>query len=482
MSVPSIKYVFFLLTVSLLSFLINRQFRSLLLMLASLGFYALFQTEYVLLLIAGTVICYLSAIAYEDAWLNVKKIWITVGCIWFFGQLFFYKYLGFFSVVLAGITGEENSSLIQRLLPVGISFYTFTSLSYLFDVVKERTKAERSFINCALYISFFPAILSGPINRANDLLPQIREPEQFSLSNLKQGLLRIVMGTMKKLVVANTLGKFVDAVYGAPLAASRGVVMLAVAVYSIQIYFDFSGYTDIAIGAAKIMGFKLPENFNKPYFAAGVRDFWRRWHISLTSWFRDYLYIPLGGSRGSRGRLCLNILIVFSLSGLWHGADWSFILWGLLNGVFQVIEMLLNPVRKKIWRSHHNWENALPLKAFRIAVTFVLISVTWVFFRAESVAQAIDVLSRVALGPSETANAFHDYTEFRPFAVAFLCVLLFSWFDFRQINGKASIIQNRLMENSLLFWLVLAVLTVFISVFGVYGGGYNAGAFIYFQF
>lgn len=484
MTVPSVKYILFLLTVCVVSCVLNPRYRVILLLCMSWAFYALCQPEYTLLLVTATAMCYFCAIAYEDAWLNRKRIWLLIGFTWLLGELVFYKYLGFFLNTWVGITGKEFSSQIQRLLPIGISFYTFSALSYLFDISRGKTKAERNYLNCALFISFFPALLSGPINRAGDLLPQIREPSGFSLAAFKMGLFRIVIGTIKKLVVANTLGRFVDAVYKAPETATGSVVALAVAAYSLQIYYDFSGYTDIALGSAKVLGFILPENFNAPYFSESVRDFWRRWHISLTSWFRDYLYIPLGGSHVSKGRLYLNILIVFAVSGLWHGADWSFVLWGLLNGVFQVIEMLLTSVGHTLRERIRLRSNSMIQKAFRIAVTFMLISVAWVFFRADNVNQAFDILGRIVTGGTEAAGSYslHDFAEYRPLALAFICVFLFSWLDYRTLIKKQTNLWQDLAEKSLQYWMVLAVLTAFVAVFGVYGSGFDAAAFIYFQF
>ncbi len=484
MTVPSVKYLLFLIVACAVSYALKGRFRILFLALASWGFYALCQSEYIALLIFSTAVCFFCAIAFEDTWFYGKKLWIVLGCIWLLGSLIFYKYLNFFLNLLSGTIGTELGEHPQRLMPIGISFYTFTSLAYLFDVAMGKVKAERNFLNCALYISFFPAVLSGPINRPEKLFPQIRELSFFSLAGWKQGILRIVIGTIKKLVVANTLGRFVDAVYASPSTASRGVVALAIAAYSFQIYFDFSGYTDIALGSAKILGFELPENFNAPYFAENVRDFWRRWHISLTSWFRDYLYIPLGGSRVSRERLYLNIMIVFVVSGLWHGAGWSFVIWGLLNGIYQVLEMLLKPVGERLRTVARLRDDSRLIKSIRILTTFILISVAWVFFRAETVSQAIEILESVVFGIATATGKqhLHVFSDYRPLILACFCILLFSVADYGKLRQSKSCFQNLLLEKSVLYWMTIAMLVVFIAVFGVYGDGFDASAFIYFQF
>ncbi len=475
MTVPSVKYLLFLIVVCAVSYALKGHLRIPLLALASWGFYALCQPEFIALLIFSTSVCFFCAIAFEDTWLRVGKPWLILGCTWLLGSLVLCKYFDFFVNLLSGIMGTELGERSQRLMPIGISFYTFTSLSYLFEVARGKVKSERSFLNCALYISFFPAVLSGPINRPEKLFPQIRELSFFSLVEWKQGILRIVIGTIKKLVVANTLGRFVDAVYAAPSTATRCVVALAIAAYSFQIYFDFSGYTDIALGTAKILGFELPENFNAPYFAESVRDFWRRWHISLTSWFRDYLYIPLGGSHVSRERLYLNILIVFAVSGLWHGAGWSFVIWGLLNGVYQVLGMSLKPVGEKLRTVARLRDDSRLIRMIRVLTTFILISVAWVFFRAETVSQAIEILESVVFGIATATGKqhLHVFSDYRPLILACFCIFLFSVADYGKLRKSKSFIQELLLEKRFLYWMTIAMLVVFIAVFGVYAEASN---------
>ena len=482
MTIPSLKYMLFLSMVYLLYLPINRRYKALFLLAVSWVFYAICQPRFLLLLCHCTLVSYISAIEYEKKRFQLRKTWIVAGTVILIGTLFLFKYLDFFVDTCFLVIGKESVKNTDRLLPIGISFYTFTALSYLFDVAQGKIAAERNFVNCALVISFFPAILSGPISRAEVLLPQIHEPAERSFVNLKRGLLRIAVGSVKKIVVSNTLGLFVDAVYRNPDAVPKSVTALAIISYSFQIYFDFSGYTDIALGSAQIFGVVLPENFAAPYFAKSVRDFWRRWHISLTSWFRDYLYIPLGGSRVNRRRLIFNILIVFTVSGLWHGAAWSFVVWGLLNGLFQVIEVLFMP----FWERKHrrlSFFGKTVHSVFQILITFALVSFAWVFFRAGSITLAFRVLNSL-LNNNVAENgmlSLRDFTDLRPLALALIFVLGFSLLDYCKVERKINYIRI-LSAKTTVYWFALSLLVAFTAVFGVYGGGYNANSFIYFQF
>ena len=479
MSVPSLKYVIFLFFACGMYYTVHRRFQTLLLLIISWSFYGICQPYFFFLLVIGSIVCYGSTIAYEEKYLNLKKTWIVLGTLYFLCVLIYYKYDGFFF----GSRLKFLSSGAERQFPIGISFYTFTALAYLFEIAKGNISAEKSFTNCALYISFFPTVLSGPINRPGVLLPQIQEPRSFSFELIKRGLMRVLIGAIKKLVVANNLACLVDAVYLNPGSANREVILLAVVTYSLQIYFDFSGYSDIALGTATIFGFSLPENFHAPYLANTIRQFWRRWHVSLTSWFRDYLYIPLGGSHVKQSRMYLNILIVFAVSGLWHGADWSFVLWGLLNGFFQVAEMIITSIGRRTNTKHFSATQNNILRAVRTGITFFVVSLCWVFFRADNVNQAIEVLS-FAFGikfcyPNDVG--LRAFAELRPLVLSYFCVVVLFFGEIFKEKYKRGLL-SAVLEKSMLYWPLLAVLTVFLAVFGVYGGGYSAGAFIYFQF
>lgn len=483
MTIASVRYLAFLAAAGTVYFLLPAKRRAAFLLLASYGFYAMWQPAFCLLLLAGTLVSYFCAGACARGLWGRRRMWIALGAAYLFGMLLLYKYLDFFCSAVLALAGRPEKISLGLVLPVGISFYTFSAASYLFDVAKGKTPAEKNFIHYALFLSFFPAILSGPIHRADKLLPQIRRSADFSWRRMKQGLLRFAEGAVKKLVLADTLAQFVDAVYRDAGTAPGGILILAALLYSLQIYFDFAGYTDMALGSAQILGYELAENFSAPYLTRSVKEFWKRWHMSLTSWFRDYVYFPLGGSRCSRARTYGNVLTVFALSGLWHGADTSFLLWGLLNGLYQVLGQMLSPARAALRRGLGIRENHPVLALAQGAGSFLLITAAWVLFRADSTAQALQIFAGMAAAPLAglSGGGLHAYIGFRQLALALLLTLLFTaadGFKLRQGRGVLAGIE----EKSFPFWLVLTGLALLVAVFGVYGPGYDAGSFVYFRF
>lgn len=295
------------------------------------------------------------------------------------------KYLGFFYENLVYLLGLNYSGTLQMILPLGISFYTFLAISYLLDVYHGKITAENSFVTVALYISFFPTVISGPVTKARDMLGQFNDVKKITWDNLQSGLQIFIFGCLKKFVLADHLGVFVDDVYNAPLAFDSSTVWLAVVAYSLQLYFDFSGYSDMAIGIARAMGFKLSENFNLPYLAQNVSEFWKRWHISLSSWLQEYLYFALGGSRCSKCKTYRNLLVTMTVCGLWHGAAWNFVLWGLLHGVLLCVYREL----KNIFGEQINFPATV-----KVAVTFLAVSFCWVLFRAPDMNCAGEIFYR----------------------------------------------------------------------------------------
>ena len=482
MSLSSVKYLAFLAAAAAVYFLLPKKRRALFLLLASYGFYALWQPLFCLLLLAATVLSWLCASATTRRFLGRRRLWTALGALGLFGLLFLYKYLDFFANSLLQLFGRPASFHSGLLLPVGISFYTFSAAAYLFDVAGGKIEPEPRFVNYALYVAFFPSVLSGPINRAPLLLPQIRAPKDFDYAAMKKGLLRFAVGAVKKCVLADTLGLLVDKAYASFDACSGALLALAAAAYSLQIYFDFCGYTDMALGSAQILGFTLPENFRAPYLARSVKDFWRRWHISLTSWFRDYLYFPLGGSRRGKARTCLNILLVFTVSGLWHGADGSFLLWGLLNGLCQVFELITEPLRAKLRPAPGSLREKLEA-ALSWAGTFALMSLAWIFFRAESTSRALAFIGRIvtAFPPGAGSLQLHGLLSYRRLMLCLLCLLVFTLDSLRRERRGRGLLQG-LADRSLPYWLSLAGLAAFVAVFGLYGAGFDAGSFVYFQF
>jgi alginate O-acetyltransferase complex protein AlgI len=384
-------------------YVVPHRHRWILLLAASLYFYSTFKASYVLLLLGVTLVAYLAALAIARAAdQKNKKAILAVGIVASIGALFVFKYYNFFAADLdwlfANVGLTRSVPLLPRLelvVAAGLSFYTFSCVSYLVDVYAGRLVAERHFGRFALYVSFFPKLLAGPIERAKPFLSQLEQPVSFNGAEVTLGLQLMLWGLFKKVVIADRLASFVNGAYGQPQFSSVADLVLATYFFAFQLYCDFSGYSDIAIGAAKVLGFDLVENFRRPYFSTSVREFWAsRWHLSLTAWFRDYMYIPLGGNRGSRLRVSLNLMAVFLVSGLWHGANWTFVVWGGLNGLFVILSVMTSGARRKISEL-----TRLPAGlggALRGLLTFHLVLVTWVFFRAASLSDAATILSRVA--------------------------------------------------------------------------------------
>jgi D-alanyl-lipoteichoic acid acyltransferase DltB (MBOAT superfamily) len=380
----SLQYCLFFAGVTGLYYGLPHWFRRWLLLLASYVFYATWQPAYVLLLFLSTCVTYVTAL----------RRWTAVGITMNLTTLFVFKYFNFFQ---ESITAAANWLRIEYapfehawLLPVGISFYTFQALSYIIDVQRGRQEAERDFGYVALYLAFFPTLLAGPIERASHLLPQLRKHVSFNPTTVSMGLRWILWGFFMKVVIADNAARYVNEIYGNVHAYVGWPLLLATYFFAIQIFCDFAGYSLIAIGSARVLGIDLIQNFRRPYLAASFGDFWRRWHISLSSWFRDYVYIPLGGSRNGRIRTLLNVFITFFLSGLWHGASWTFVLWGLLHGLYLIVESLLTFVIPEQWRKR--W---LRWSWLRILLVFHLTCLAWIFFRADSIVDAFYVLTHL---------------------------------------------------------------------------------------
>ncbi|WP_022663106.1 MBOAT family O-acyltransferase [Paucidesulfovibrio longus] len=394
---------FFLLT-AWLHFVVPRRYAWVPLLVASYYFYMSWRPVFGLLLLASTLVNYVAALRMAALPGKPGRGKYLLLCLVFnLGLLFVFKYFNFFSRSLADALAvwglAVDPPLLDMLLPVGISFYTFQVLGYVIDVYEERIEAERHPGIFALFVAFWPQLLAGPINRAKLLLPQFR-PEAFRTRRFDaalavDGLRQMLWGLFKKVVIADNLALHVNHVFN-HAGELRGLpVVLAAVFYTVQIYCDFSGYTDVALGAARFMGFRLTENFDRPYFARSVREFWQRWHISLSTWFRDYVYIPLGGSRVAAWRRHLNILLTFLLSGLWHGADWTFVVWGGLHGAVLVLENATGGFQKRLA------DRLFPLRAglnnaVQVGLTMTLVCLAWVFFRADSLAQALTVLRSMA--------------------------------------------------------------------------------------
>lgn len=375
----SIEFIIFFPLVTILYFLIPHRFRWAHLLVASCIFYAAFIPAYLLILFLLIAIDFTAGILIETS--HQKKAWLTLSVIANISLLAIFKYFNFFISNYNELTGSHYI-LLHWVLPIGLSFHTFQSLAYTIEVYYGRQKAMRHAGYYALYVMFYPQLVAGPIERPQHLLPQFFELKRFSAHWLYQGLRLMAWGFFKKLVVADRIGKFADAIFEQPAQATTMQLWLAVFFFGIQIYADFSGYSDIAIGAARCMGIDLTTNFNRPYGSKNIREFWRRWHISLSSWFRDYVYIPLGGNRKGRFRKHLNLLLTFILSGFWHGAGWTFIAWGLLHGIYVLAF--------DAWKKLTNNIN-LP-SALGWLLTMICVGFAWIFFRASSMENAWQVI------------------------------------------------------------------------------------------
>ena len=376
----SLSFLASFAALTIVYYLLPHRFRWVLLAAASLGFYALFNPGGVLLLLGVTLVAYAGGLAIGGSTgRSNRNAFLTASA----------------SLVLAALVCSKVSSSFFNSFAtsVGVSFYTFSCISYLADVHGRRLAAERHVGYFTLYVSFFPKLLAGPIERARPFLTQVRQVVVFNDAGMTVGLQLMLWGLFKKVVIADRLAPFVDRAYGQAAFASPADLLLATYFFAFQLYCDFSGYSDIAIGAAKVLGFDLMENFRRPYLARSVPEFWaRRWHLSLTSWFRDYVYIPLGGNRVSRTRQSFNVMVVFLLSGAWHGANWTFVVWGGLNGAYVVASLMTSGLRQR----SSGGRPAAPSGVFRGLLTFHLVLVTWVFFRAATLADATTILSRIA--------------------------------------------------------------------------------------
>lgn len=443
-----------------------------LVLVASYFFYGWWDWRFLFLLFLSTVVDYAIGLALERTLEpSRRKLLLFLSIATNLGVLGFFKYYNFFvdswADMLQTFGMTPNVRALNIILPVGISFYTFQTLSYTIDIYRNKAKATADFIAFAAFVSFFPQLVAGPIERASNLLPQFLRPREFTFSEGMAGLRLIGWGLIKKVVIADNCAPYVEQAFSNPGAYTGSELFLAVVYFAFQIYCDFSGYSDIARGSAKLFGFELMVNFRTPYFSRNIAEFWQRWHISLSTWFRDYVYIPLGGSRVSQSRTVLNVFIVFVLSGFWHGANWTFIVWGMLNALYFIPLMLLQ--RHKKYRVPEEGDNAPGiLEVPSILITFLCTCLGWVFFRADSIGDAWGYVSRM-LSPS----LFSVPDDLRAFLPAILMFIVIEWMGRRKeyplLSHKESLIAN-------VFYFAL------ISILLVLFGNFGDHEFIYFQF
>jgi len=371
------------------------------------------KPEYILLIVLSTLIDYYCGRKMgEIPEKKKRRPYLYTSLLSNLGILFSFKYFGFFNDSLAGIVtafgGTYHGPTFELILPMGISFYTFQTLSYSVDVYNGTLKPEKHLGIFALFVSFFPQLVAGPIERASNLLPQFHKSFGFDSNRVNSGLRQMLWGMFKKVVVADRLAVLVNAIYNDPTEFGGPALLLATVFFAFQIYCDFSGYSDIAIGAARVMGYDLMTNFRTPYFAKSISEFWKRWHISLSTWFRDYVYIPMGGNRTVKWRWYYNLFITFLVSGLWHGANWTFVIWGALHGFYLVASILLAPLRKKTNALIGLKEGSMAMRIIDLTMIFTLVCLGWIFFRANTVSDAFYIISHLHSGFSAELHAFWD--------------------------------------------------------------------------
>ncbi len=497
----SFDFLLFFPIVTLIYFLIPHKFRYIWLLVTSYYFYMSWNPEYAVLIAVSTVITFLSGIFIDRSkTVKTKKLCVAASFVLNLAILFFFKYFNFASdlvetfLVRIGIIYDVPS--LSLLLPVGISFYTFQALSYTLDVYRGELKPERNLAKYALFVSFFPQLVAGPIERSKNLLPQFDEVHKFNFDRMKSGLQLMLWGLFQKMIIADRSAILVNEVYNNIHNYNGIIVFFATILFAFQIYCDFAGYSSIAIGAARVMGFKLMQNFNSPYFATSIPDFWKRWHISLTSWFRDYLYIPLGGNRKGEFRKYLNISIVFLVSGLWHGARLNFVVWGLIHAIMQVVSLTTEKKRSVLRKKYVPKKLCGVYNFLRILMTFALTTFAWIFFRANNLSDAFIVIKNMFtpypllsdfLNTASFSSMTGLYQAYFPAAVFNLrevilvtvCIVIMFVVEFIRQKGG---IQTKFEKLPFFIrWPILYIFIFAILIFGVYGST-AVQQFIYFQF
>ena len=478
----SISFAIFLPVVFLLYWFAtkgNLRLQNILLLVSSYFFYACWDWRFLFLLIFSTLLDFFTGIKIHDAKSKNKKlIWLCLSICINLGFLGVFKYYNFFAssfadgLSLLGI--KANLGSLQVILPVGISFYTFHGLSYVLDLYKNKINPERNFIDYSVFVSFFPLLVAGPIERATHLLPQILKERKFDYSKAVDGLRQILWGLFKKMVIADSCAEYANTIFNNSADYSGSTLVLGALFFTIQIYCDFSGYSDIAIGTAHLFGIDLLRNFAFPYFSRDIAEFWRRWHISLSSWFRDYLYIPLGGSKGGTWMKVRNTFIIFLVSGFWHGANWTFIVWGLLNAIYIMPSIILNTNRNYLDIVAKGKSHPTVKEFFAIAFTFGLTVFAWIFFRANNLTHAVSYISKIF---SASLFSIPDFAGMGNLLTTAVLVILFFIIEWKGREHQYAISHlgikwRRAFRYALYYGLIIAIF---------YFAG-SAQEFIYFQF
>ena len=490
----SIDFLIFFPIVTTLYFVFPHKIRNYWLLAASYFFYMCWNPKYILLLMTSTFITYLSGIVMErikqsdieeDKKVKLKNWTVAASFVLNISMLFYFKYINFALDVMSDVLGlfhiSVNVPTFDVILPVGISFYIFQALSYTMDVYRDEIYAEKNIFRYALFVSFFPQLVAGPIERSKNLLKQLAKPNDFDYNNARTGLLMMLWGYFIKVVMADRLAVLVDTVYNDVSAYHGMELVVANLFFTIQIYCDFMGYSIIAKGAAKYLGYNLMSNFEMPYFSTSIKEFWRRWHISLSSWLRDYLYIPLGGNRKGTARKYFNLLLTFFVSGLWHGANITFVVWGMFHGICQVIEDIFRMIFGKISDRIKNQAVARAWKGVNIFKTFILAAIGWIFFRASNISQAIQVLKASVKLDNVSAvltggiyNLGIDKMGLIMLGIAVLLLFVVSIMRENGVNPIEWISSKHFVVRYAAYWLIVVLIIFSLDLTGK--------EFIYFQF
>ncbi|OCB69048.1 D-alanyl-lipoteichoic acid acyltransferase DltB, MBOAT superfamily [Flavobacterium glycines] len=452
----------------------NKTTQNTLLIIASYYFYSCWDWRFLFLLVFSTFLDYYTGIRIEKSKKDSgRKFWFWLSITVNLGFLALFKYFNFFAVsfseLMRGIGLKSSPFLLDVVLPVGISFYTFHGLSYVIDIYYKRIKAEYNFVDYSLFVSYFPLLVAGPIERATHLLPEIKVKREFDLQKAKEGVYQIIWGLVKKVVIADTCATYANAIFDNYTSMNSFSLILGAVYFAFQIYGDFSGYSDIALGVSKLFGLDLLRNFNYPYFSRDIAEFWRRWHISLSSWFRDYLYIPLGGSKGGMWMKIRNTFIIFLVSGFWHGANWTYVVWGGINALYFLPLLLRKSNRNNMDIVVLDWSWDSVKVVGNILLTFLLSCLAWVFFRAKTIADAVlylkQMFTNAQFSSQYLANERYNYE----------LILMIVLFVFVEWNNRTK--EEPISEGKTMLKMALAILAII--AFGTYS---DYKEFIYFQF
>lgn len=480
------QYLCFYPIVVLMYFVLPKKVKNIWLLVASYYFYMGWNAKYIVLLFFTTVVTYIGSLIIE----KYRKKWILfLTLVLNFSVLFYFKYIQFAWNNLGHICNKLGIPFTEHkfdiLLPVGISFFTFQAVGYIIDVYRKEIYAERNFFRYALFVSFFPQLVAGPIERSKNLLKQLDKTYIYSYDRMREGLLLMLWGFFLKLVIADRAAIFVDTVFADTNKYAGLYIVVATIIFAFQIYCDFYGYSVIAMGSARIIGLNLMDNFNAPYFSRSVAEFWHRWHISLSTWFRDYLYIPLGGSRKGKVRNYANLMIVFLTSGLWHGSAWTYVVWGGLNGGLQVLSKLTEKLRAFVRKILCIGEERFSHRLFQTLATFCMIDFTWLFFRLGGMRDFLPVCRSMITGFNPwiftDESLFQCGLDRKNYYLLLFSIVVLMIADRYKYLGI--VVHKKILQQDFWFrWLVFAGGTLFVLIFGIWGGNYDAKSFIYFQF